>query len=543
MVKHPKVWLAAWALSLVTPATSAPAVTPGPPASSFTGTFTTDSDEREFFFTLAAAGPVTIRTYSYAGGINGAGATIPAGGFDPTLSLYDSSGALISVNQDGGCGLVGKDPVTSSCWDAFLPISLPAGTYRVVLTQSTNLPAGPQLSDSFIYNPNNLFNNSDLVNNVAVPPYSGQPNFTQPPGTASAGFWDFFPNRRTPAFALDIEGATSALAPSNGPTTTLPYGLQNVAYPPASLTVQGGTGAAYVWTPPASGLPPGMSLSPAGVLSGTPTAPGIYTFTATATDGVQALAQTVTIAIYGPLAISTATIPGGFAGQSYGPVQLAVSGGSGQVTWTATGLSGLTLSPAGVLSGTVPPSTFSFNVLATDTVTGQTAAMGYSVSISVAVSVPVANLQVSGGGALPEVALGSTVSATFGASGGTPPYRFASSGLPPGLSIGATTGVLGGTAASAGNFPFTITVSDSGGQSSTIQASLSVLGFTSGALPAASTTAPYSFTFAAAGGTGSYSFSASGLPAGLSLSPAGALTGTRKTTGRPPSRYRLRMGW
>jgi hypothetical protein len=53
------------------------------------------------------------------------------------------------------------------------------------------------------------------------------------------------------------------------------------------------------------------------------------------------------------LSITTASLPSGTAGASYGAVSLAAIGGSGSYAWSATALpSGLTLSAAGQLSGT-----------------------------------------------------------------------------------------------------------------------------------------------------------------------------------------------
>jgi large repetitive protein len=59
-------------------------------------------------------------------------------------------------------------------------------------------------------------------------------------------------------------------------------GLSNVAYEQA-LTVSGGAGP-YEFLHLAGSLPPGVSLSPSGVLSGTPTTAGTYHFTLVATD-------------------------------------------------------------------------------------------------------------------------------------------------------------------------------------------------------------------------------------------------------------------
>ena len=121
------------------------------PGCFFVGTFSQDTDQREVFFTLQQAGTVVLRTYAYAGRVNSAGTTISRGGFDPTLTVFDSSGRLIASNEDGGCGAVAPDAVTGLCWDSYLDLALPAGNYRLVLTQSTNTAIGPTLADSFKY--------------------------------------------------------------------------------------------------------------------------------------------------------------------------------------------------------------------------------------------------------------------------------------------------------------------------------------------------------------------------------------------------------
>lgn len=126
----------------------------GSPASaanrSFTGNLSNDNEVQFFDFSIAAAATVTLRTYSYAGGANSAGTAIPSGGFDPILALFDAAtGALIGQNDDGGCGQVPPDPATGNCWDTYLQASLPAGNYRVSVSQYDNFANGPSLSNGF----------------------------------------------------------------------------------------------------------------------------------------------------------------------------------------------------------------------------------------------------------------------------------------------------------------------------------------------------------------------------------------------------------
>lgn len=78
---------------------------------------------------------------------------------------------------------------------------------------------------------------------------------------------------------------------------TLPNGTTGVAYS-QTITGSGGTGP-YVFTVPAGNLPAGLTLTTAGVVSGTPTAPGPATFTIRGTDANGCFAElpyTVTIA-------------------------------------------------------------------------------------------------------------------------------------------------------------------------------------------------------------------------------------------------------
>jgi subtilisin family serine protease len=54
---------------------------------------------------------------------------------------------------------------------------------------------------------------------------------------------------------------------------------------------------------------------------------------------------------------------------------------------------------------------------------------------------------------------------TVTATGGTPPYTWSATGLPPGISIGSTTGTISGTPTTAGTFTTTVTATDTVGAS------------------------------------------------------------------------------
>ncbi|MDQ2728045.1 MAG: hypothetical protein M3Y91_09340 [Actinomycetota bacterium] len=81
---------------------------------------------------------------------------------------------------------------------------------------------------------------------------------------------------------------TAAPAPLAVTTTSLPEGTVGQAYPPTTLAATGGT-APYTWSVAGgSALPPGLTLSDTGVISGTPTATGHSGVAVTVTDSTAA---------------------------------------------------------------------------------------------------------------------------------------------------------------------------------------------------------------------------------------------------------------
>jgi len=105
------------------------------------------NDVQLFEFSLDESATVTLRTWSYAGGINAAGDTINDGGFDPIITLFDGMGNLISYNDDG-LG-VAADPMTDSDYDALITTELEPGNYFAALVQFDNYANGPTLADGF----------------------------------------------------------------------------------------------------------------------------------------------------------------------------------------------------------------------------------------------------------------------------------------------------------------------------------------------------------------------------------------------------------
>lgn len=79
-------------------------------------------------------------------------------------------------------------------------------------------------------------------------------------------------------------------------TTSLPDGSTGVAYAPAAIATRGGAGQVEIDVAYGE-LPPGLYLADDGRLLGTPSAPGVYEFTALASDGQQTATHTYSIVV------------------------------------------------------------------------------------------------------------------------------------------------------------------------------------------------------------------------------------------------------
>ncbi|TPW00594.1 MAG: outer membrane autotransporter barrel domain-containing protein, partial [bacterium] len=129
---------------------------------------------------------------------------------------------------------------------------------------------------------------------------------------------------------------------------------------------------------------------------------------------------------------------------------------------------------------------------------------------------------ITGPSTLPDGVVGSSYAgATFTASGGSGAYTFTATGNLAGLAV-STLGVLSGTPTTAGSFVITVTATDSNGgtdSESYVLVVESAVAITTASLPAPTVGSVYLQLLAASGGSGSYTFSATGtLPPGLTLS-------------------------
>src|SRR6184192_3196882 len=130
-------------------------------------------------------------------------------------------------------------------------------------------------------------------------------------------------------------------------------------------------------------------------------------------------------------------------------------------------------------------------------------------------------------------------SANLQATGGSLPYNWSVIGgqLPNGLGLSPANGTITGTPTSARTLTFTIQVKDSSGDTASASLSISItaatLAISTTGLPGGTVTVPYSAQLNATGGIAPYTWAlATGaLPAGLTLSSSGAISGTPTTAG------------
>jgi hypothetical protein len=346
--------------------------------------------------------------------------------------------------------------------------------------------------------------------------------------------------------------------------TALALRFTDASYsPPVGVTGQsyshtfdgaGGCGPAlpYQYRVLAGALPPGLSLSKDGHVTGVPTQGGSWSFWIELSDqdppeaswcAPTTAEREFTITILQGLNIQQNALnpKATFLNAPYN-FQLTAEGGGTQ-TWSVTSgalPAGLALSSSGAITGT-PTATgdFTFQVKVTDG--GRSDTETYTLTVVEQLQIAAPKKQAT--------EIGVPYSLTLVATGGKPGYTWAiapGSALPAGLTLDPATGVIDGNADSAGLFQMRIRVTDTLGLATTLDVPVTVaarLAITKKALPAAKVGKSYKARFLARGGVAPTKWNILGgrpglLPTGIKLNAkTGALSGIPRKAGT----YRLRM--
>jgi hypothetical protein len=301
---------------------------------------------------------------------------------------------------------------------------------------------------------------------------------------------------------------------------------------PYSFQFQGEEGcpASYHFKISSGALPPGMTLSDKGLMTGTPTEAGSYGFYIDLGDdcvGDSHTQRQYFLNVVPRLVVTTTALAPGRVGAPYS-VQLTAAGGGTQSWSVSDGAlpGGLTLSATGLLSGTPSAAgSFTFTVKVADAARSGTQQLTLVVAAPLAVVAPTTGVG----------EIGVPFNATPTASGGATPLTWTVTGaMPTGLSLNASTGAISGIPLSAGTFPITLSASSADGQSVSAAMTLRIaarLAVATRRLPVAHLGEVYSTRLSARGGVPpvSWALARGTLPAGIRLSSTGRLGGKPKT--------------
>jgi hypothetical protein len=535
---------------------------------------------QSYSFTLQPSGGIGPYTWSVA-----QGSSLPAG-----MNLY--SGSALPQNFKQGVTILAGAPSTAKQYTFTLVVtdsSQPANTVQATYT----LNVTPMVIDS-----------GGLPNGTINVAYSRQLTAVGGTGpyTFSYSAANLYPQILPPGITINSSGLISGTPTSTGPYSfkvTVADSASHTYTTGYSMTVTNSSGlyvtgngiyglmagegingqldtsgnSTYTWSVQAGTPPTGLTIAPSGSVTGVFSAPGTYNFTLRATDNNNAsnFADQQLVLVVQPMQLnySAAVPPSGTVGIKYPGYQLSVTGGSPPYTFATTPLQplppGLSLnSNTGAISGTpTQGGSFTIYAMVTDSVgnTGLVTDSGFNI-LNPGQNPPLVSNAIhthSGSLGVPfadsSASYGYPLDGTF-AVAGVPPISYsvaAGSSLPPGMQILAgANGVpayLGGIPTSSGKYYYSLTATDSVGQTATVPfyTQISPVGALPSLLPNGTVNTPYpTTTISAFGGSPPYTYGLaeaidgygnpgfSSMPPGLSLSPDGTLSGTPTVSGTFP---------
>ena len=368
---------------------------------------------------------------------------------------------------------------------------------------------------------------------------TGAMGYQPQPGSIDA--WAYGPENTQPTLTPQQVRTGSATMPTTltVQTSTLPGAAVGVKYTQA-IAAAGGV-APYAFTKdPSSSLPPGLSLSSSGTLSGTPSAAGTTTFTVDVSDSAgNSTTGSLSLTVGGTAPSITSGVGATFTTGSAGSFTVTTQGHpTAALSRTGTLPTGVTFvdnhDGSATLAGTPEAGTAGSYPIAIDAVNG----VSPNASQSFTLTVNPSGFRVTTS-SLPDAVVGTPYGQQLATAGGTGPYKWTKKAkLPTGLTLSAS-GELSGTPSAKAVGPFTVEVTVTSGSKATASASIPLKVDEASAITSASAVFFHqnvgsTFTIEATGYPIPIITETGSLPHGVTLSSTGVLSGTATQSGSFP---------
>jgi hypothetical protein len=417
-------------------------------------------------------------------------------------------------------GMGGPFAASAQTVSSIYPASAPAGQQGLAaFVYGTGFTPGSSVLWNTVPLASTFVNSSQLSVNIPG-------NLLAAPGTAQVSV-STSTTPRTNAVVFTITAAQISIQ-----SVTLPTAAANAAYS-FTFTASGGL-APYTWNI-LDQLPPGLTLRPSGLLTGSTSSLGTFSFTVQVRDSAQSSStRTVQLVVSASLLIATTALAPASEGVAY-TATLVAAGGTPPYSWSVSGLpSGLVFNAATATLSGVPvlKGSYRINVQLSD-------AKGDVNRKVLDLTVNPPPLVISTSSPLFAATVGSPYAQTFAASGGTGPYFWSlGSGNIGDLKLDGTKGVITGTPQDAVSLSFVIQVTDSNGATTSKPFVININQprptiTTIPVLPGAKAGVPYNLTLSAAGGIAPLTWSiTSNPPPGVTIDPStGVISGTPTAAG------------
>jgi len=290
-----------------------------------------------------------------------------------------------------------------------------------------------------------------------------------PTAAGSFSFWVDLSDQNPPSASWCVPADAQrqfTITVTGGGAPAVPLSIVQTALTPRATTVQSpysfqltaSGGGTQTWSVSGGSLPPGMQLSASGLISGTPTTSGDFTFTVRVSDGTRSATQAYTLAVVQKLTISLVALPASEVARPF-LLQPGATGGKAGYTWTATGLpAGIKIDAAsGALSGQPStPGSYPVKLTVTDSF-GFTSSV--DMTLTVAPKLAISTLELRTG------RVGHAFATRLATSGGVAPHTWAiiRGKLPAGIHFSKRTGAFSGRPHRAGKRRLVIQATDAVG--------------------------------------------------------------------------------